>query len=136
MDENLLFDSDPIRVKRCKRGIMIYFANDSYIGRSLDCYGEFSEGEAALFQQIVQPGMTVLDAGGNVGAHTICFAKEVGPGGKVIAVEPQRAIFHMLCGNLALNKHSNVVALHSALGATSGTTRVPRIDYTKGSNFG
>jgi len=34
--------------------------------------------------------MTVIDIGANVGAHTLFFAKAVGPAGRVFAFEPQR----------------------------------------------
>jgi hypothetical protein len=54
---------------------MMFHANDSYIGRSLDLYGEFSEGEIELFKQVVRPGMTVVDVGANIGAHTIYLSK-------------------------------------------------------------
>ena len=136
MDSNELFDNPPLRIKSCRHGTMMYYANDAYIGRSLDLYGEFSEGEAELFKQLVRPGMVVLDVGANIGAHTIVFAQAVGLGGRVYAFEPQRAIHHLLCGNLALNHHTTVVAYHAAVGRGPGSVRVPRIDYTKDSNFG
>src|SRR5687767_11609897 len=102
-DDPLIFERTPLRVKMCKHAVMMYYSNDEYIGRSLDLYGEFSEGETELFQQIVRPGMTVIDAGANIGIHTVYFATAAGPTGRVFAIEPQRVIFHALCGNIALN---------------------------------
>ncbi len=32
-----------------RHGRMLYNPNDTYVGRSLDLYGEFSEGEVELF---------------------------------------------------------------------------------------
>jgi FkbM family methyltransferase len=136
MSKNAIFENAPLRMKACRYGTLMYLANDTYIGRSLDLYGEFSEGEAQLFQQIVRPGMIVVDIGANVGVHTVCLAKATGTSGRVIAFEPQRAIYHMLCGNLALNNCSNAVALHAALGREPGTVTVPRIDYTNSANSG
>lgn len=133
---SVVFENAYLRVKRCKHGTMMYFANDDYIGRSFDLYGEFSEGETALFNQILKPGMTVIDAGANIGAHTVYFANAVGARGRVFAFEPQRVLHQILCGNVALNMHANVVTVQAALGAAPGRIVVPRIDYAKGGNFG
>src|SRR5689334_17984899 len=84
-----LIDGRGIRLKRTRHGVMLYCAQDEYIGRSLDLYGEFSIEEAKLFGRLIKPGTTVLDIGANIGVHTLCFASAVGPGGAVIAFEPQ-----------------------------------------------
>jgi FkbM family methyltransferase len=115
---------------------MLFFSNDTYIGRSLDLYGEFSEGEARLFDQMIHPGMTIIDVGANIGAHTIYFAKKTGSSGRVFAFEPQRALYHVLCGNLALNLHYNVTAINGGLGSKATRLTLPRIDYARGGNFG
>jgi FkbM family methyltransferase len=136
IDQHLLFANSTLRVKQCRHGVMMFYANDSYIGRSLDLYGEYSEGEIELFKQIVRPGMTVVDVGANIGAHTIWFSKAVGPGGRVFAFEPQRALYHILCGNIALNLCANVISANVALGVRLGSVVVPSIDYARGGNFG
>ena len=87
---------------------MLYNEHDIYIGRSLDLYGEFSEGECDVFRQLIQPGWTVLELGANIGSHTVFLAKRVGPSGRVIAFEPQRIVFQTLCANIALNNLLNV----------------------------
>ncbi len=125
-----------MRVKACRRGPMMYFASDQYVGRSFDLYGEFSEGETVVFAQVLKPGMVAIDAGANIGAHTVFFAKAVGPSGRVYAFEPQRRVHQMLCGNVALNALGNVSCLHTALGATAGSVTIPPIEYDKGGNFG
>ena len=43
-----LLENDWVAVKRCRYGIMAYNVNDSFIGRSLDLYGEWCELELAL----------------------------------------------------------------------------------------
>ena len=48
---------------------MIYNKNDVYIGKSLEIYGEFSFGEAELFEQIVREGMHVVEIGVAGGDH-------------------------------------------------------------------
>jgi FkbM family methyltransferase len=128
----------------------MYYANDTYIGRSLRLYGEYSEGEIALWSQFLRPGMTVIDVGANIGAHTIYLAKAVGPRGLVYAIEPQRQLYQMLVGNLALNEIANTSVFMGALADDSyggakrwaktdegtGTIKVPPIDYGSAGNFG
>lgn len=136
MTDKIIFEQLPVRVKRCKRGAMIYYASDAYVGRSLDLYGEYSEFEIELFRQIMSPGVNVIDAGAHFGAFTVYFAAAVGGAGRVFAFEPQRSLHHILCGNLALNALTNVTAVHAALGGKPGATLVPTIDYSKDGNFG
>jgi FkbM family methyltransferase len=124
------------RVKRCRHGLMLYNRLDAYIGRSFDLYGEFSEGETAVFAQIVPKGGIVLDVGANIGAHTIPMARMVGEAGRVVAIEPQRIIHQMLCANVALNALTNVSAIWAGAGQESGTMRVPPINYAAEENFG
>lgn len=100
-----------LKLAACRDGVMLFNPLDSFVGRSLDLYGEFSRGEAAVFDQIVAPGDTVLDVGANIGAHTLWMARRVGPAGSVIAFEPQRAVFQTLCANMALNGMTNCRSL-------------------------
>ena len=124
------------RVKECRDGTMIYNVNDIYIGRSLDQYGEWSKGDMDLFRQILRPGMSGVEIGANIGAHTVPIAQLVWPGGFVLAFEPQRIVFQTLCGNLALNHIINVDARQMAVGAAAGTLLVPVLDFAKENNFG
>jgi FkbM family methyltransferase len=134
--DRLIFENPPLRVKQCRHGAMMYLPADLFVGRSLDLYGEFSEGEVALFAQIVKPGMFVVDVGANIGAHTVFFAKAVGPGGRVVAIEPQRILYQILCGNLALNAIGNTFAQHAGLGSAPGSILVPPLNYAASHNFG
>lgn len=121
---------------RLPYGQVIYNRNDEYIGRSIEVYGEYSAVETTAFDQLVQPGQIVIDAGANIGVHTLFLARKVGPGGHVLAFEPQRLLFQTLCGNLALNSITNTYCWNMALGATPGETVVPLLDPTQPHNFG
>jgi FkbM family methyltransferase len=77
----------------------------------------------------------VVEAGANIGAHTVFLGRDICPDGRVYAFEPRRLIFQMLCANLALNSVGNVHAHHQALGAARGVVHegaLPR----EASNFG
>ncbi len=125
-----------VRLKACRHGPIAYLATDIYIGRSLDLYGEYSEGEAELFAQVLKPGQTAVEAGANIGTHTVAIAKAVGSAGAVAAFEPQRVLHQLLCANVALNALSHVHAHQAALGREAGTIPVPKLDYAAENNFG
>jgi FkbM family methyltransferase len=126
----------PIAVKQCRHGMMMFYTNDFYIGRSMEKYGEYSEGEIELWKQFIKPGMTVFDVGANIGCFTVYLAKAVGPRGKVYSIEPQRQIYQMLNGNLALNHLGNVSVMLGCLGDTVGTIEFPASDFLQVGNFG
>jgi FkbM family methyltransferase len=126
----------PTRLARTRHGHFLYFTTDMYVGRSLEIYGEFSESEAAIFRQLARPGTLVLEIGANIGTHTVLLAELVGRKGRVIAIEPQRGVFQLLCANLALNGIGNTLAIHAGAGRNPGSIEVPNIDYSKEGNFG
>ncbi|HEV3121452.1 MAG TPA: FkbM family methyltransferase [Isosphaeraceae bacterium] len=124
------------RVKQCRHGLFVYNINDAYVGRSLDQYGEFSQKEADLFQQLIRPSDLVVEVGSNIGAHTVVLAKLVGPQGLVIAYEPQRVLYQTLCANVALNSITWVFAYPQAVGREPGAIIIPALDHTRPNNFG
>jgi FkbM family methyltransferase len=135
-DASVVFAEGPLRLKRCRYGPMLFLETDEYIGRSLDLYGEFSQGELDLLEPLVPPGATVIDIGAHVGAHTLGFARKAGTAGLVLAFEPQRALHQILCANLALGSLRHVHAHHAAAGRRDGAIRVPVLDTTQPGNFG
>ena len=133
---NSVLEGESVRVKRCRHGWMLYNVHDTYVGRSFDLYGEFSELEARLFAQLIPPGGVALDIGANIGAHSVPMARIVGPAGMVVAFEPQRVLYQMLCANLALNSLPNVWSFWAGAGRENGSLRVPPLDYHATNNFG
>ncbi len=119
-----------------RNGPLLYNRHDQYVGASLRKYGEFSPGEAELFQRMVAPGGVIVEGGANIGAHTVGLSQMVGPQGKVLAFEPQRIVYQTLCANLALNSCSNVHAYPCGLGAASGEITVPFLAPDRPANFG
>jgi FkbM family methyltransferase len=124
------------QLQTCRHGTFLYNRNDLYIGRSLELYGEWSEGEVALFQPLIRPGDVVVEVGANIGTHTVFFAKAVGDKGSVLAIEPQRIVFQTLCANLALNSLTNVHTYAIALGEAPGFAHIPALDYHQLNNYG
>lgn len=90
--------------------------HDIYIGKSLEVYGEFSYGEILLIEQLLKPHANVIEAGANVGSHTVFLGREVCPKGTIYAFEPRRLTFQLLCANVAVNGLENVHAFAEGLG--------------------
>lgn len=68
---------------------------------------------------VLQPGMTFLELGSNVGLFSIAAAKKLGAG-SVYAVEPRSWAFQLLQENLRLNGLGNVAAFQVAIGNSAG----------------
>jgi FkbM family methyltransferase len=124
-----------VKTLQTRHGPMRALAGDQIITRCLETYGEFSRLEWRLLEQIVRPGMTVVEAGSNIGVHTIPLARACAPG-TLYAFEPQAPVFALLCENLRANGLTNVLAQEAACGACIGTAGVPSLDYTAEANFG
>jgi FkbM family methyltransferase len=116
-------------------GPMWVFATDVYVSRSLALYGEYCAAEANVFRQLVRPGQTVVEAGANLGSHSILLARLCSPG-RLLAFEPQRRVFQVLCTNLTINGIRNAHAYPEALGAQDGEATIPEMDFTTPGNFG
>lgn len=63
-------------------------ARDTAVGQEILETGTYEPHLVDLYRRILRPGMTVLDVGANIGFHALHAARLVGPGGRVIAVEP------------------------------------------------
>ena len=95
-------------------GWMVYNKNDTYIGKSIKEYGEWSQGEIDLCKQILNPSDRVIEVGSNIGSHTLALSKIVNQG-VVYAFEPQNVVFQNLCANMSINSITNCLCFQTAL---------------------
>lgn len=123
-------------VENARHGRFLVNPNDTYVGRSIITYGEWGEAEVRLYEKLLRPGDTVVEAGANIGTHTVPLSRIVGQDGHMMAFEPQRFTFQLLCANLALNDCWNVEACQFAVGAEQDHILVDRIAPTADCNFG
>ena len=70
--------------------------------------GSFEPNEFAFLDRALTPGMTFVDVGANDGYYTLFAARKVGPGGRVIAIEPSSRERAHLRRNLERNSIANV----------------------------
>ena len=115
----------------CRHG-SFYCPDDTYIGKGLKTYGEYSETEVQFLCSLVKPDDNVVEVGANIGAITIPLARRVVPG-FVMAFEPQTDIVRMLRANVDLNDlRANVTVEHLGLSDQPGVLRYTPNNWNTG----
>jgi FkbM family methyltransferase len=132
-----------VRTTETRYGTMHYYAGDTFIGNSLERYGEYSEAEPELWRKLIEPGDSVVDIGANIGTLTLALAGLVGESGKVLAIEAQTQNFRLLEQNVAeyLSHYlpeadSMIFPVHVALGDRCATIMVPALESLSHTNYG
>jgi FkbM family methyltransferase len=88
----------------CRRGGINWRLDlDEGIDLCIYVMGAYEPGTRAAYERVIREGDVVLDIGANIGAHTLHFARLVGPRGRVYAVEPTDYAARRLRANLELN---------------------------------
>lgn len=105
------------KLGRFRYGSMFYYANDAFIGKSLENYGEWAQIELDFMLDFLSPGATVVDVGAYVGTHTLAFADAVSSAGKVYSFEPILSSWCALRANVEINDLSQVSVHQVGLGA-------------------
>lgn len=67
-------------------------------------FGVYEKDEIQHFSQTIQPGMTVVDVGANLGAYSAVALDRLSGQGQLLAVEPSKDNFLWLQRNLKLNR--------------------------------
>lgn len=90
----------------------------SEAGKVYDCepYGTFS------VLNYLRPGDVFVDVGAHIGCYTLFGAEAVGPSGKVIALEPGKGNYELLCENVKINGFENVETHRVGVGDSSQKT--------------
>ena len=78
--------------------------------------------ERKLFRQFVQPGMTVVNVGANIGIYSRYFARLTGESGRVHSFEPSPTNFQRLKENT--RRMGNVMINHAAVGERNGVIKL------------
>jgi FkbM family methyltransferase len=96
--------------------------------------GMLNGAELRLFLDWVKPGSVVVDVGANAGLYTLMAAQKAGPEGRVIAIEPNRALVDRLKFNVAANNLHNVSVAICAVGETTATRTLSVVDNNWGAS--
>ena len=88
---------------------MVLDLEDQGISRELWLIQSREKEHIAMLGSALEPGMTVLDIGANIGYYSVMMGKLVGANGKIYAVEPSLANYSLLNLNLDLNGMDGLV---------------------------
>ncbi len=120
-----------------RAGDLSYFTltHDTMVGKCLQLYGEWTHDEVLLLTGLrTRPGL-VVEAGSNIGSHTVPLAKGL-PEHRILAVEANIEYFKLLCANLVANGITNALPVHAAAGAEESTIRIAPLPLNRPTNFG
>jgi FkbM family methyltransferase len=81
-----------------------------HVQRHIYYQGVYEPIESYLFSRLLQPGMTVVDAGANIGQYSLLASTRIGPSGTVYAFEPVPKNLKRLINHLIINSVTNVRA--------------------------
>ena len=113
-----------IGVKTMKKKVFNYKlyldTGDKGLSRTLFLFGRREIDHYKMLQEILEPGMNILDIGANIGYYAIMESLAVGPAGKITAIEPMLPNIQMLKRNVALNNASNIEVIHGAVSESNG----------------
>jgi len=121
-------------IRKCRWGQFILLRGDM-ISHYVDVYGEWGETEIDLFRRLLPNDGVSVEVGSNIGMHAIAISK-ICNDGKLYCYEPQRHLFYILCGNIAINNRLNVIARNVAVSEQSGQIDVETSNYDRPWNYG
>ena len=119
-----------------KHGDFMFLNYDEFVGLSIREYGEWSEKLLNKILSLISKSDYVFDIGSHVGLFTIPISKKIGYEGKVFSFEPQKMLYYLQCGNLALNDIKNVEVFNAGMGKIQTEVLVDEINYSEVGNFG
>jgi len=108
-------------IKKKIRGSWMYLnAKDRGISRTLLLFGKREEEHKIILENVLRPGMNILDIGANIGYYALMEHRNIGGKGQIIAVEPSPENVELLKKNLALNDCRNVLVLEAGVSNEKG----------------
>lgn len=107
-------------------GLKVRLFPGNETSRVLFLTGLYEPNEFCWLRRYLEPGMTVIDGGANMGLYALYAARRVGPTGTIVAVEPSVREYDRLVAHVRLNRLRNVRCRRFALGraATRGRLRI------------
>ena len=95
-------------------------------------HGTYSRNIIFLLDRLLKPGMTLIDAGANIGEISLVAAKRVGAAGQVFAFEPIERFAGQLERSIAANGLTNLILRREGLADVAGEATI----YVPAGRFG
>lgn len=112
--------------------LLVYTKDTSLVPSIINQDYEFLE--LNIFEQLLKPGMTVLDIGANIGIYSILASDKVGKKGNVFAFEPVPENLSLIRHNLTLNHIKNVKVVPSAVGDKKDRVTISLVENSLGTH--
>lgn len=115
--------------------LMLIDGADTSIAPHLIRDGLFDRDVTLALDALVQPGMVCLDVGANFGTYSLIAADNIGPEGRLVAVEPSERLSDLLFENLAMNGFAERCdVLRCAAGPEATTVTLHEFSKRRGGN--
>jgi FkbM family methyltransferase len=124
-------------------GTMIVNRFDAAVSFNLSINGSWDRVAVGVLQELVRGlaasrkgNLVAVDVGANLGALAVPLGRALESRGVVHAFEPQRLIYYMLCGNVAISSLENVYCHRMAVSDQPGQCSLPSYRLDKIVNIG
>ena len=87
--------------------------------------------QGLALKELCRSGDVVIDAGANIGYMSLIAAREVGPTGRVIAIEPAQRAFSLLELNAERNFPDRIIPVRAACDETDGRVTMFVSEYSE-----
>ncbi len=111
---------EPVDIESLGARMRLYPGNNVCEKRLLFTPQYFDPDERAFLESRITEGFVFVDVGANVGGYSLFVAARAGQGGRVLAVEPQPAVFERLVYNIRQNPFGTVKAVDCAVADKAG----------------
>lgn len=89
---------------------------DESIGKTIAEHHIWEPHVTSVMRNILQPGMTMIDMGANIGYFTLLASHQLGPAGRVIAFEPNHLNCNLIYMSSLINGFENIDIFPVAVG--------------------
>jgi len=89
-------------------GFVMVLRGDNYLEEEIIRSGQWEPSTTQFIRRTLQPGMTVVDVGANIGYFSLLMASLVGPEGEVHAFEPYPGYIERMHLSLAVNSFEQI----------------------------
>lgn len=103
--------------------MQVHAVEDVHVSAAIAATGIWEPQETQFLLDTLRPGDVFVDVGANIGYFSLLASRLVGPGGSVLAFEPETANYALLEANCRRNGCDNIRCFQAALGQenASGT---------------
>jgi FkbM family methyltransferase len=99
---------------------MVLLPDDEGVSAELAVHRTHEPRASELLSQCLQPGMTVIDVGSNLGYYALLAYRIVGPEGRIVAIEPMHQNAELSRHNFFLNRAWNIAFRQIAISDQDG----------------